>query len=333
VLPKLHDSSIVMEEGMLDRVLGHSSHEVRSLALSLLISSPSTTRPYTVTALRLLEKHLSAYFADFDAKFRTDTLSKSRDMFKRIRGAIFVLERSLLRAKAATKTAKVKSNGTKGPDNQKAALYKSNILQLSETELQPSLDEHEQFLHWYLDFLRGELLPTASYQRHASALKALIILLKLESDQSKNWETPRDGVIFYDKFDTTWVRCLLDLIMDPFEEIRSASALVLNYFFSDRRFRRLLEGELPDLSRTPDVLRHFLLRASKLASRTGRADKADGVARGYELLYRYLETAEQRLSLLTDLVDSLEAKIVLAEQDLGRAVIEAPLHGYLASLR
>ena len=323
------DSSIILHEKVLESVLAHPSHEVRSLAFSILITSPSTTKPYSSTALTLLRKHLGAFFADPDAKFRVDVSARARDMFKRVRGAIFVLKRSIPRARA--KAAKLNQPASEANANA-PVLYRANLISLPENQLTYCLNYHEEFFRWYLQFLCDELVPTASYQRHIASLKALGYILRMEGEKSKTWETSDDQQLYFDVFDDKWARALFDLLMDAFDDVRSTTSTVLTSIFSDARYRKFSLQRDAASQRPSEELLELSKRANELARRTARADHADGVARINQLLYRFLGSAEQRLSLLALLISDLETKITMAETDLGRAVLEAPVHGDFASL-
>ncbi|KAI9166889.1 HEAT repeat protein [Paramyrothecium foliicola] len=325
------DSSIVLHEKVLESVLAHPSHEVRALALSLLISSPSTTRPYSNTTFDLLRKHLGAFFADADAKFRVDVSSKARDMFKRVRGAISVLKRSIPRARAKSK----KNDAVPEPTAVVAAqpiTYRSNLIALPESQLVYCLDYHVDFLKWYMDFLCNELIPTASYQRHITSLKAVIFILRMESDKSKAWETQEDQEIFYDLFDGRWLRPLFDLVMDPFDDVRDASTAAIRLIFNDTRYRRFALFSSENQVCPAQELEELGRRAEELARRTSRADHSDGAARSNQLRFRFLDGEGQRVSHLAALINELDRKTTVAETDLGRAVLDAPLHSDFASL-
>ncbi|RTE75329.1 hypothetical protein BHE90_010223 [Fusarium euwallaceae] len=320
------ESSIILHEKVLESVLGHPSHEVRSLALSLLISSPSTTRPYSSTALDLLRKHLATYFADSDAKFRNEVAGKVRDMFKRVRGAIFVLKKSIPRAAARDQ------KGQQQTDMTKPILYRTNLISLPEAQLVDYLDYHQKFLFWYIGFLCSELTPTASYQRHIASLKAVTFILRMEGETSKTWETVDDQELFFDLFNGRWLRALSDLVMDPFDDIRDHSATVLKRIFSDERYRNFHLMATGGKVNPAEELAELLRRSDELARRTARADHSDGVARVCQLLYRFSQDDQQRLGLLSKLVGGVQEKLTVAEKDLGRAVLDAPLHGDFASL-
>jgi hypothetical protein len=285
--------------------------------------------------LTLLKRHLGPNFADFDAKFRMELMSRTRELFKRLRGGIFVLERSLRRAEAsAAKNAGALSLPPGANDRQPTeatAIFKTNLISLPETQLRRSLQEHEEFLRWYLDFLRSELVVTASYQRHVSALKATLSILRMEADEAKPWAAARDEAIFYSHFDLKWVRSLLDLVLDPFDDVRDFSAAILKVLFSDQGFSSLFDTKADRTAEIEACLAEFFSRASRIAQNTGRADKADGVARSSELLHHLLPHS-RREELLTRIIRALDDKLSLAGQDLGAAVLEAPVHGDFSSL-
>lgn len=251
-------------------------------------------------------------------------------MFKRVRGAIFVLKKSIPRAAAKANGNK---KGSQGDDAlAKPILYRTNLISLPEAQLVQCLEYHESFLSWYFQFLSGELTPTASYQRHIASLKAVAFILRLEGDHSKTWETSDDQRLVFDQFDGTWVRALSDLLMDPFDDVRDHAAIVLQRIVSNVRYRKVIliaKGDQVDASAE---LVEIVRRADELARRTARADHSDGVARTCQLLYRFAGGEQQRLSLLSSSIAELERKISVAEEDLGRAVLEAPLHGDFSSL-
>lgn len=306
---------------MLHRVLSHPSTEVRSLALSLIASSNSTTRPFSGTSLLLLKAYLPHHFSDPSPRFRMDLLSRVKVMYRRLRGAISVIKRAI--QKAATK---ISGSSAQAP-KQKGGLSTEITRSWPIDKLQLSLRQHKDFLFWFLDFLKSELTPTASYQRHCSVLKTTLLVLKLELDDSKPWETDEDDVPFFALFDATWTRAVLDRVMDDFEDVRQASTDILKLLFSDTKF-----GNIAGPEGISAIISDFLARAEKLSTKTGRADHADGVARSYELLCRLCPRQSERLLVVSGLVDRLESKMSLAECDLGRAVLEAPTHDTFASL-
>lgn len=253
-------------------------------------------------------------------------------MFRRVRGAIFVLKRSIprVRAKAAKKAQALAGQtdaAASGP-----VLYRTNLVSLPEQQLVHCLEYHEEFLRWYLDFLCSELIPTASYQRHITSLKALMYIFRLEANAGKAWETAEDQTLFFDVFDDKWSRALFDLLMDPFDDVRDAATNVLRALFCDPRYRKMLTSRDGTTKTISSALEELAKTASELARQTSRADHADGVARVNQLLYRFSPDKEHRLQHLRRLADEVDRKVTVAESDLGRAVREAPVHGDFAAL-
>lgn len=290
--------------------------------MSLLITSSSSTRPYSTMAFELLQKHLRSCHADADAKFRNEILGQSKNMVKRIKGAVSILEKDLARIRNKALSSKVREP-TVNTHISKGAKEISNA---GETWLRDTLEAHQKFFDWYLQFLLQELAPTASYQRHITALKALVSVLKLgkESPSAAEQNVYRDP---------QWIRTIMDLIMDPFDDVRETAITLLMLFPSETtRMGVVFDDQLPPT--TPLVmLAEFSSRAAIQASRTSRADHSDGGARSLGLLCAWESTIESRLSLLVRRLDILDLKISRAEKDLGHAAIAEPVHGDFAAIR
>ena len=220
---------------------------------------------------------------------------------------------------------------------------------------------HNDFVTWYFEFLLLELIPTASYQRHITSLKAISLFLRSgilkQSHGSQPLKTSGNNTVWpYNVgfFTRASMRLLMDLLLDPFEDVRSGATSILKLASpSDFELERSPSATTADkasqdsartgLSPTIEVssqsnriplglLIDFIGRAEDLSKQTGRADHADGVARSYELLYGLQTSPQSRLALISQLVDDLERKIQVAEHSLGQAVFEAPVHGNFAAL-
>lgn len=248
-------------------------------------------------------------YADTDAKFRNDVLSNTKHMIERIKGATAYLVREIDRM----------------------------IIQGRQTDCsdaQQLLGKHEKFLTWFLGFLLGELVPTASYQRHITSLRAISLLLRSEL-QENSFEVQK--VTTPDS--TTWahtlrvfnqesMRLILDLLMDPFEDVRSGATAILK-LASPHNFQSTKCQRPTDFN----ILMEFIHRAEDFSKRTGRADYADGVARSYQILYGLLDPNNGRLNLVENLIDGLEKKVIIAQKDLGQAVLIAPIHSDFSTIR
>jgi hypothetical protein len=224
--------------------------------------------------------------------------------------------------------------------------------------------KHANFVEWYLQFLLGELVPTASYQRHIASLKAINIVIQSgiveESPGNPAAQVPANSTVWpfkVDFFTSRSMRLLLDLLMDPFEDVRIAAAEILALAPQDRfahRTHGALSKDIEPLNRSInnpgtqatsqarnqdsssqqlDLLLNYISRAKDASRRTGRADYADGVARSYRILYGLQTPLEDKVALLEELVHDLEIKVEIANNDLAQAVVEAPVHANFATLR
>lgn len=355
---------IFLPEDVIGILLSHSLGRVRSAAFSVLVSSISSIRPFPTYTLDLLKQKLCILHADTDAKFRNEVLSNSRHMVERLRGATSNLTRELVMSGLSVHS----ESNVERENNQ--------LTKEAKSALEVSLQEHKNFMNWYLQFLSNELVPTASYQRHITALRAIQIVVKSGARRSQTYvgliQPPNtqpawifDIFIFTEKM----IRLLLDRLMDPFEDVRAAATDILKFAFLDSlpdeklhcsitrplsdvpivrpeskgiensshvsHLENSEKGDSKELwhSMIPTLLLQFIERAQCASQRTGRADIADGIARSSELLCIFLLSDQARLAFLESLILDLERKVVVAEDDLAKAVSLAPIHGQFASLR
>ncbi|KAI1417846.1 hypothetical protein F5Y13DRAFT_201368 [Hypoxylon sp. FL1857] len=319
-----------LQADVLERVLCHDSHEARSSAVSILIASPSTTKPYTAAALELLKQYLPSFHEDPDPKMRYDVLGHSRNMIKRVQSTIESLRREVDRISkkinklAASKAVPELPSEVKDDQLQR---HQNDIV----AKLRDTLRQHEDFVSWYVSFLKDELAPTTSYQRHITALKAMVFIIRpaLLPVNNLNSSSELRSLLI----DATWFRSVLDLIMDPFDDVReTAASLIMSLILESGE--SVLQGDMNGLSRTPtEELQRFCHKADELARRTARADHSDGAARSFELLCRSSMDTKERIQIPFKVLSSLETKLSAAEQDLATAVLQAPVHGSFASLR
>ncbi|PVH78131.1 hypothetical protein DL98DRAFT_258029 [Cadophora sp. DSE1049] len=347
---KKPSGAVVLQENSIGLLLTHESETVRSLAFSVLVSSSSTIRPFSRTALDVLRANTYVLYCDTDAKFRNEILSSTKQMVERLRGATSLLSKEI-------DSLSFQLNGNqKPPTSQPEEGHKrlDAIKHISQS--------HNDFVTWYLEFLLRELIPTASYQRHITSLKAISLFLRsgilkqgLESPPLKTSGNNTVWPYSIAFFTRGSMRLLMDLLMDPFEDVRSGATSILKLASpsdfelepspstATKEDKISLDSAKSDLNTAIDktsecnsvplgLLVNFITRAEDLSKQTGRADHADGVARSYELLYGLQISPESRLALITKLVDDLERKIEVAEHSLGQAVFEAPVHGNFAAL-
>ena len=320
---------------MMGKYLTHQSVIIRSAALALLIHSPSTTLPLPRETLRVLKANLGYLHADLDSKFRNDLLNITKQVVNRLRGGVVAWTRA------------------------------TSLSRHSETDLAPpEMDPSEEFLRWYINFLTTELQPSSRYQTHIMALKALVLLLQSGLDG----RVPPCKLMKAARIDLRWPkhiavfspalnRTLLDLLMDPFEDVRTEAATLLQ-MNSDRELQHVdaatsrltsssSNSSTPDHSKDMSVMHSqeitFRSRAYQKMRLSCRADHCDGFAHGYELEFvcigssssdsQCTQDRSQEFMLFEDLVRKLELHVKATQQDLVRAADDSPLHGYLTALR
>ncbi|KAK0621320.1 putative death-receptor fusion protein-domain-containing protein [Bombardia bombarda] len=321
-------TQIVLQDGVLRRFLGHPSLSVRCSAFSLLVSSQATSKPFSQVAFDLLKEYLGAFHADYDAKLRNEVLGLTKGLMRRVKNVITVAQRSF----------SVPSSSNRGP--QHLPIYASRpatrkkfgpeAALKDDVEANEVLDRHAEFLSWYIDFLKGELVPTSSYQRHITALKAAFLILKLGKHAGATGDFLDLDIVTVIASDPTWIRLLFDLMMDPFDDVREAATILLDLFPQE-----IVQAPTSCMSTSAsllEVLREFCLRAQGLADRTGRADHGDGAARAQGLLCNWLHGQELQIALVSNIIQGLEDKIAKAEHNLGHAAIENPVHADFAAL-
>lgn len=315
---------VVLQEAALRSFLQHPSLSVRASAFSLLVSSQATTKPFSQVAFDLLRNHLPAFHADYDAKLRNEVLGLTKSLIRRVKNVITVSQRGLATFSARDIQAISDKAATKKKFGPEAALK-------DEAEAKAILDSHQSFLSWYISFLKSELVPTASYQRHITALKAALLTLKIGKHAGATGDFFDVEIAQVISSDYTWIRLLLDLLMDPFDDVRESSSTLLSLFPQEIVNR---PTKSPHHSATLlEILREFCTRAQTLADRTGRADHGDGAARSQGLLCGWLHDQNRQIGLVATIIDGLERKISRAESDLGHAVVENPVHPDFAALR
>ncbi|EFE37800.1 hypothetical protein TRV_07545 [Trichophyton verrucosum HKI 0517] len=313
------DKLLVLESQKLRLLLIHSNAKIRVRVLSLLISAPSTTKPFSSDALLILKEMIPFIHAEADAHVRSELVSMIRKLTVRLRGG--------------------SSTCSPAPG-------------VDATEQESAHLDAQSFISWYIDFLQSELRPNASYQTHILALKALATIIqsgldpridptklsKIGSDQ-RNWPFSRDIFTF------SLFRALGDLLTNPYEEIRMTSLSLLGLFpASFLRPQNIADTDSGIDGRTHrhpyNQLLDALARAEEMAGQTSRADHADGVARIYHLLFDLADTGRcpgQQIIVYDykyDIVDSILTKLekVTSLSDI-TTLRNTPIHGHLSALR
>ncbi|KAK4650207.1 hypothetical protein QC762_705330 [Podospora pseudocomata] len=319
---------LALDSKVLGTLLGHPTISVRCSALSLVVSSQATTKPLSEDAFSLLRTYLAAFHADYDAKVRNEVLGLTKNLLKRVKSIITVARRSL--ADFANRESQLAAGGNAEPPlKKKKAGPEAALRDASEAKF--VLTSHQNFLEWYVGFLRDELIPTASYQRHITAVKAALLAVRVGKHAAATDDTVDEDVIRLIANDPTWTRLLFDLLLDPFDDVREAASTLLSLIPQELIARPVAQSRRSET--LLDMLQSFCGRANALADRTGRADHGDGAARAQGLSCSWLNAQQLQIQYLAEIISGIEAKISKAEQDLGHAAIESPVHADFAAIR
>lgn len=308
--------------------MSHSEAEVRLAGMFLSVHSTAVTKPMTGGAFKSLQRNLIHLHTDTDAYFRREIHGYTQKLFDRLRASTATLSKSLIKGRA--------------PELGRLPFPKECFQQQdtrAETSTEDPLTESLTFIVWYTKFLEWELRSTGTYQRRITALRSLIITLKSGVDAG----VPRAQLSKSAQGELNWAhtlqisnpdltRLLLDLVLDPFDDIREASISVL----------QLCLAALPDAERASVLssLPRFISRAEAMMLRTGRADQADGVARAYSLLFAVaspdIATSSESSKSQSEVFDGLRMQLAetlkIARTDLSEAVNGRPVHGIYAAL-
>ena len=299
---------------LLGNLLLRTSDTVRIAGLAMLTTSTTTTQPLSIGAMVALQKGLPFLHADADAGFRSELFSLIRHLMERI--------------KAATTTL------TKPPSKTKKNKAKEVV---NSSEL---IAAHKSFIEWYVSFLKAELRPTASYQRHISALRCVSIIVRSGVDarvsgslHPKSSSAAAAWPFTLDVVDHQMTGLLIDLLLNAFDDVRSSAAEIMSLVDSGSQ-QKIVAGET-------SMAVKILAQAEKRLVLSGRADHADGVAHLYSILFSQCSDLtsgrEQwwasKCGILEHLFQTIEQTIEIANVDMSKAVSNHPLHGLFISLR
>ncbi|KAH7558690.1 hypothetical protein BM1_04827 [Bipolaris maydis] len=327
---EIRDGAVYLPDNIAGKWMADPEPEVRLAGMFLSIYSTSVTRVVSSSVFQALKHNLIHLHTDTDANFRREVHGYTQKLFDRLRASTATLSKGMLKNKVA---------GQARLPFPKAAF--DSGLSVSHPKQQDSLLESLSFVVWYIRFLEWELRPTASYQSRITALRSLIIVLRSGVDPG----VPYNSLSKSAQGQLNWahgiqignkklVRTLLDLILDPFDDVRDAAVSVL----------QLCLSALPELDKrhVMSAVPPFIVRAETIMLRTGRADQADGVARAYGMIFSSAENEEvtpgsscfsTKFQIFEHLQKQLKETLAIAHKDLSQAVDGQPVHGIFAALR
>lgn len=314
--------------GLSMTLIEHSSANIRIAAFSLALSASPSSVPLPRNFLVCLQECLPNFHQETHPRTRNEFLALMKTLCLRLGNA-----------------AKIASNPV-------AMTYRQQQVLGWENEI---LLHHIEFARWYQYFLYFELRPTASYQSHITALKVLPLVIGnsdlakfLPSDHKDSKAQHQHGVPERHAKALDHVRSLLDLLVDPFDDVRESAFSLLSlilpgYERSDSTYKSDYRVNIDDgaMTNTENALYESiqiaLTRAEDHLRRSGRAYQADGVGRLYAI--RHLSVTASRCSKrqgthpFSDLLLTLENTLAIEGHDQVQALMSTPLHGYLIALR
>ena len=260
-----------------------------------LLASSPSNSPLTVDVLVHLRQCLPYFHRETNAKTRNEFVALSKLLSTRLKATFRHLK------------------------NQKKIDFESII----PVETESMLRSYSSFFKWYQDFLISELLTGASYQAHITALQVMPFFLIRDLD------LPIQPL--YQRL----LRPLLDLILNPFDDVRQAAASILDSIFEDAQ---ITKSEQLSASSMLAVLEDARKRADRLMRRTCRADHSDGFGRIQFLIYRLITNAanldrSEATEFLKKLLHTLEKEVEELQKNMLSAISASSLHGHIIALR
>lgn len=250
-------------------------------------------------------------YGDSDPQSRSEVISIAQKLVIRLQGGAYSLRKSMINPQSRAIGEDADNSFT-------------------------DLHRHENFLVWYAKFLQDELMPNAPYQRHIMALKSLdllvrsgldsVIATRMSAEIGSN-ETP--WPIHVSLHQPSLTNALINLVMDPFEDVRIAASTLLEILAS--------AVVLPMQKSIGGLVR----RAEEQASNTGRADHADGTARLYKLYYTLLPNSSllsvasalpSKRAVIEEILTPTEKALEGIEGDLDVPLHQISLHARLLGL-
>jgi len=210
-------------------LLSNADAHVRIRAYHVLAASFSTSAIIPSSALSCLISSFRFLYDDADAHERGEILSVTRRLLKR------------LQSSAAT-------------------LHKKEGMTTS-AQIRKVLKSYADFSTDYYGFLKKELVPQLSYQRHILALQTFPALLQIDLPDISLKTVAAEDIFL--------IKALLNLVTDPFEDVRSTASGLLENISTTKR------NALGDALQSADIVR----KANALSSSTSRGDHADAAGR------------------------------------------------------
>ncbi|KAI8366706.1 putative death-receptor fusion protein-domain-containing protein [Radiomyces spectabilis] len=314
----------------------HADPQVRIDVFGLLCESGKVASGVTEVELEMLKLFLPLNMNCTSPEFRQKLAAHLTKIFTRLRANLYAQYRTL---KSRKSYIEKKADTITDKDRQ----YALNEI----GDIQQSIDQAKSFLFWLMDHVAMSLYPGASFQRVASALRILSVMIKIFGIE----ELPiPDGFTFRPEFPfripiatARNAKLLIDVLMNPYDLNRSLAFDILCQF----------PNPLPGLEAVHDVQNLLWWGLNNVVST--RAGESDSGAMVFRLVFRkyvtelgfdlYPEqtgvqpkkssdkTSSAAVTFTQRLLDLLEKQVNIAKTNLLVAAQQHPMHGTLLALQ
>ncbi|KAI7907871.1 putative death-receptor fusion protein-domain-containing protein [Cokeromyces recurvatus] len=332
-VPEIDQKKISIET--LKLAIYHSDDQVRLDVLGLICESRKATAQVTTTELDLLKLFIPLNMNSTAPEFRQQMCAHLSKILTRLRGNLYSQYRNY-------KSLLIYADKNTGIKRENALLDAQDIL--------VEIDQAKSFLHWICDHIAESLYPGASYQRVATTLRILSIVIKIfgvtELPSIEGFTDEQPDFPFKVPIATPRLsKLLVDVLMNPYDFNRVQAFDILCQFPSP----------LPGIETKSDVQDLLWWGLNNVIST--RAGESDSGAMIFRLIFtKYVIrlgfdlSPEQHATPVTNntkamvnttaaivfterLLDLLEKQVNIAKSNLLLAAQQHPMHGTLLALQ
>lgn len=321
--PTLEKTKIPID--VLKLAVHHSDPQVRIDVLGLLCESRKATAEVTFIELDMVKMFLPLNMNSTAPEFRQQMCAHLTKLWVRLRGNLY----SQYRAYKLSETKDAKKGASDA------------------TDIMARIEQGRSFLFWLCDFISDSLYPGASYQRVATALRMLSILVKtfgvtelppIEGFTDRQPEFPFQLPLATARLS----KLLINVFMNPYDFNRVQAFDILNQFPSP----------LPGIESKLDVQNLLWWGLNNVVST--RANESDSGAMVFRLIFKkyvvhlgfdlnpeqgklheskFNEKTSAAVIFTERLLDLLERQVAIAKSNLLLAAQQHPMHGTLLALQ
>lgn len=216
-----HDEKLISLE-LINELLDNNEYKLPTF--EILTFSSKKSKVIQTYIFEIIKKHLRIFFVDVELESRNYFASSFKQFIIRIRDSAYALNRKLQK------------------------LQKANKFEHEQIEIKDILLEYQEFLHWVIEYLKGQMIPGIQYHRNSLALNILQVILKSGLDDRVPVEylfpQERREYPFHISLnnDPVLFRLLVDNLSNHVPDIRQISKNLLLIFFKCDDSRSLFDS-------------------------------------------------------------------------------------------